>query len=664
MSSFFDIFNNSNKDEQKVADEEHVDDEVVFFDEDDFSDEEDNDSYLNDFDDAPGQKPFIKPENDFREVVDKDDAPLFDMSAGDDDFDESDFDDADDVNDADENSAADDRDRNDTGVVHASDDMNTDGDIDTDGDTDADVDSDDHVSDVEDGVVDADSEDDGNADNEDNSNDDNKDDGSDDSEDDDNDDDGNDDSEYDNVCFICHRPESITGRQFKLPQNICVCDDCMHKTMDAIGQYDYPGMDDAALLNSLSGFGMPGLNQNADSDDEASKDGKDIPKGFPNIRFVNLNDLQQDPNSKRTRLKKRKKTDKPLIDLKDVPAPHEIKAKLDEFVVGQEKAKKVMSVAVYNHYKRVATNTMDEIEIEKSNMLMIGPTGCGKTYLVKTLAKLLDVPLAIADATSLTEAGYIGDDIESVLSKLLAAAGNDVDKAEMGIVFIDEIDKIAKKQNTNSRDVSGESVQQGMLKLLEGADIEVPVGASSKNAMVPLTTINTRNILFICGGAFPDLDEIIKQRLSKQSSIGFDAVLKDTFDKEKNIHNQVTIEDLKKYGMIPEFLGRLPILFTLDGLTEDMLVDILREPKNAILKQYQKLLALDEVDLHFDESALRAIAKKAMEKDTGARALRAIIEEFMLDIMYEIPKDDNIGTVTITGDYIEGKGGPVIEIRG
>ena len=646
MSSFFDIFNNSNKDEQKVTDEEHVDDEVVFFDEDDFSDEEDNDSYLNDFDDAPGQKPFIKPENDFREVVDKDDAPLFDMSAGDDDFDESDFDDADDV---DENAASDDRDRNDTGVVRAVDDMNTDGDTDTDtdGDTDVDVDSDDHVSGAEDG----DSEDDGNADNED--------DGSADSEDDD-----NDDSEYDNVCFICHRPESITGRQFKLPQNICVCDDCMHKTMDAIGQYDYPGMDDAALLNSLSGFGMPGLNQNADSDDEASKDGKDIPKGFPNIRFVNLNDLQQDPNSKRTRLKKRKKTDKPLIDLKDVPAPHEIKAKLDEFVVGQEKAKKVMSVAVYNHYKRVATNTMDEIEIEKSNMLMIGPTGCGKTYLVKTLAKLLDVPLAIADATSLTEAGYIGDDIESVLSKLLAAAGNDVDKAEMGIVFIDEIDKIAKKQNTNSRDVSGESVQQGMLKLLEGADIEVPVGASSKNAMVPLTTINTRNILFICGGAFPDLDEIIKQRLSKQSSIGFDAVLKDTFDKEKNIHNQVTIEDLKKYGMIPEFLGRLPILFTLDGLTEDMLVDILREPKNAILKQYQKLLALDEVDLHFDESALRAIAKKAMEKDTGARALRAIIEEFMLDIMYEIPKDDNIGTVTITGDYIDGKGGPVIEIRG
>lgn len=461
------------------------------------------------------------------------------------------------------------------------------------------------------------------------------------------------DDDYENVCFICRRPESVTGKQFKMPNHICVCNDCMHKTMDAVSQFDYQGMlNDPNLLNGLNNI------------DFGDGDG-DYKNGFPNIRFVNISDLQGDggiPNKQK--LKKKKKSDKPLLDIKNIPAPHKIKASLDEYVVGQEKAKKVISVAVYNHYKRVATNTMDDIEIEKSNMLMIGPTGCGKTYLVKTLAKLLDVPLAIADATSLTEAGYIGDDIESVLSKLLAAAGNDVDKAQMGIVFIDEIDKIAKKQNTNSRDVSGESVQQGMLKLLEGADIEVPVGANSKNAMVPLTTINTRNILFICGGAFPDLDEIIKQRLSKQSSIGFNAVLKDAFDKEKNIHSKVTIEDLKKFGMIPEFLGRLPVIFTLDGLTEDMLVSILNEPKNAILKQYQKLLALDEVDLQFDESALRAIAKKAMEKDTGARALRAIIEEFMLDIMYEIPKDDNIGSVTITGDYIEGKGGPIIQIRG
>ena len=332
--------------------------------------------------------------------------------------------------------------------------------------------------------------------------------------------------------------------------------------------------------------------------------------------------------------------------------------------MGQEYAKKVISVAVYNHYKRVATDTMDDIEIEKSNMLMIGPTGSGKTYLVKTLAKLLDVPLAITDATSLTEAGYIGDDIESVVSKLLAAADNDVEKAEQGIIFIDEIDKIAKKKNTSQRDVSGESVQQGMLKLLEGSDVEVPVGANSKNAMVPLTTINTRNILFICGGAFPDLDGIIKERLTKQASIGFGADLKDKYDRDKTILEKVTIEDLRNFGMIPEFLGRLPIVFTLKGLDEDMMIKILKEPRNAILKQYQKLLALDEVDLEFDEGALRAIAKKAMEKDTGARALRAIIEEFMLDIMYEIPKDDSIGHVVITREYIEGTGGPIITLRG
>ncbi len=453
-------------------------------------------------------------------------------------------------------------------------------------------------------------------------------------------------NDYEDVCFVCRRPESKAGKMFKLPNNICVCNDCMHKTMETVGQFDYQGM-----LND------PKFQQDMD---------QIMKGGFPNIRFVNMSDLQGTggiPNKQKLKKKKAQEGEKPVLDIKAIPAPHKIKASLDEYVVGQEHAKKVISVAVYNHYKRVATGTMDEIEIEKSNMLMIGPTGSGKTYLVKTLAKLLDVPLAIADATSLTEAGYIGDDIESVVSKLLAAADNDVEKAERGIVFIDEIDKIAKKKNTHSRDVSGESVQQGMLKLLEGAEIEVPVGANSKNAMVPLATINTKNILFICGGAFPDLEDIIKERLTKTATMGFNSMLKDAFDKEKNILSKVKVEDLRKYGMIPEFLGRLPIVFTLEGLSKEMMVKILKEPKNAILKQYQKLLELDEVKLEFNDEALEAIADKAMEKDTGARALRSIIEEFMLDIMYEIPKDDNIGRVTITREYIEGTGGPIIDIR-
>ena len=295
---------------------------------------------------------------------------------------------------------------------------------------------------------------------------------------------------------------------------------------------------------------------------------------------------------------------------------------------------------------------------------MIGPTGCGKTYIVQTLAKLLDVPLAITDATSLTEAGYIGDDIESVLSKLLAAADNDVERAEIGIVFIDEIDKIAKKNSNRGRDVSGESVQQGLLKLLEGSEVEVPVGASSKNAMVPLTTINTRNILFICGGAFPELEDIIRERLREKTSIGFNADLKDKYEEDENILDHVESEDLRKFGMIPEFLGRLPIVVTLQSLTSEMMVAVLKEPKNAILKQYQKLLELDEVKLEFEDDALLALTEKAAKRKIGARGLRSIIEEIMLDIMYEIPKDDSIGTVVITKDYIENHGAPRIELRG
>ena len=486
------------------------------------------------------------------------------------------------------------------------------------------------------------------------------------------------DDEYEKICYLCHRPESKTGPMITLPGNMHVCADCMQSTMNTLYSSGLASKDLNDMLNSsLYSSIMPGFGTKeadiSDEDventsDEITEEGDDKPKKKktgPNISFINLTDMMGGDFSRRQRVKKKsnRKPDEPLIDLKKIPAPHKIKEQLDEYVIGQEYAKKVMSVAVYNHYKRVATNTMNDIEIEKSNMLMIGPTGCGKTYLVKTLAKLLDVPLAIADATSLTEAGYIGDDIESVLSKLLAAADNDVEKAETGIVFIDEIDKIAKKQNTNSRDVSGEAVQQGLLKLLEGSEVEVPVGSNSKNAMVPLTTINTKNILFICGGAFPNLSDIIKERLNKQSAIGFQADLKDKYDNQ-DLLKEVTVEDIKKFGMIPEFIGRMPIIFTLDGLTSEMLQKVLTEPKNAILKQYQKLLELDEVKLEFSDDAIEAIAEKAVEKKTGARALRSIIEKFMLDIMYEIPKDDNIGKVTITKDYIDNNGSPVIEMRG
>lgn len=358
--------------------------------------------------------------------------------------------------------------------------------------------------------------------------------------------------EYEKVCYICRRSESKAGKMINMPGGLCVCADCMQKTFDTINNSDI-NYDD--LMNNMPNMGMFG--------------------GF-NMMGNDISNRQKVKKKKEDNNKPADKEKDDTLDLANLPAPHQIKAMLDEYVIGQDYAKKVMSVAVYNHYKRVATGTMDDIEIEKSNMLMIGPTGSGKTYLVKTLARLLKVPLAITDATSLTEAGYIGDDIESVVSKLLQAADNDVEKAERGIIFIDEIDKIAKKKETRSRDVSGESVQQGMLKLLEGSDIEVPVGATSKNAMVPQVTVNTRNILFICGGAFPDIESIIKARLNKQSSIGFNSDL----------------------------------------------------------------------------------------KDTGARALRSIIEEYMLDIMYEIPKDDNIGSVTITADYIEKKGTPLIMMRG
>ena len=479
-------------------------------------------------------------------------------------------------------------------------------------------------------------------------------------------------------CFLCHRPESVTGKMVEMASQMYICPDCLQSAFNSMNASGF-SYDD---LMNMTGLMFPGTQQNMgqnmneqhkpenleDSDNDKKEDKSDKSNGFPNISVLNLSDLfgGMGMGMRQPQIKKRKKDENEPpkeFDIKSIPAPHKIKASLDEYVVGQEHAKKVLSVAVYNHYKRIAAGNMEDVEIEKSNMLMLGPTGCGKTYLVKTLAKLLDVPLAIADATSLTEAGYIGDDIESVVSRLLAAADNDVDRAEQGIIFIDEIDKIAKKKNANQRDVSGESVQQGMLKLLEGSEVEVPVGATSKNAMVPMTTVNTKNILFICGGAFPGLEDVIKERLNKQASIGFGADLRDKYDEDPNILSKVTVEDLRNFGMIPEFIGRLPVIFSLQALTKDMLVRILKEPRNAIIKQYQKLLELDEVKLEINEQALEAIAEKALKKKTGARALRAIMEEFMLDIMYEIPKDDSIGSVIITREYIEHTGGPVISLR-